>query len=251
MIPKVIHYCWFGGGKLPDAAIRCIESWKKHCPDYRIVKWDETNFDIGCNRYAKDAYAAKKWSLVTDVARLKILYEHGGIYLDTDVEIIRPLDSLLKNRAFMGIESTGWINTGSGYGAEKGLPILKELLDEFNTAAFSPENPAIFSIMDSVMRRKGYVFNNQIQQIDHVTIYPMDYFAPINLTTRKLKITKNTYSIHHYTGSWQSEEYKKSTQFRAFCCKVFGENIGLRIYGHCFAIKAEGFVRYIKKRIKR
>lgn len=232
---------------MPELAVRCMESWKKHCPDYQVIRWDESNFDIEYNQYVYDAYKAKKWSLLTDVARFKIIYEYGGIYLDTDVEILKPYDSLLKNRGFMGIESTGGINTGSGYGAEKGLPILKEFLDRFEQASFFSENPAIFSIMAEIMEQKGYSFNNKIQIIDNVTIYPMEYFAPINLTTRELHTTENTYSIHHYLGSWETEEKKKDTQFRVKCCKLFGKKIGLRIYGHCNAIKAEGVTKYIKR----
>ncbi len=246
MIPKVIHYCWFGGGPLPELAKQCMESWRKYCPDYQIVRWDETSFDLEYNQYVKDAYTSRKWSLLSDVVRLKVIYDNGGIYLDTDVEIRKSFDDLLQNKAFMGIESTGGINTGSGYGAEKGLPLIKELLAGFESACFSPTHPAIFSIMQETMARKGYVFNNQMQIVDDVTIYPMDYFAPINLTTRKLQLTPNTYSIHHYLGSWETEEKKKDTQFRVKCCNVFGNKLGLRIYGHCSAIRSEGLFNYIK-----
>ncbi len=250
MIPKVIHYCWFGGGKLPELAVHCMASWKKYCPDYQIIRWDESNFDLEYNQYVKDAYKAKKWSLLTDVVRLKVIYDYGGIYLDTDVEIIRPFDDLLQNKAFMGIESTGGINTGSGYGAEKGLSLLKELLNGFESTTFCDTEPAIFSIMQKTMQRKGYIFNNKIQMIDNVTIYPMDYFAPVNLSTRKLHITLNTYSIHHYSGSWIDKDKKKSIAFRRMCCKLFGDKLGLRIDGHYNAIRSEGMINYLMKRIK-
>ena len=250
MIPKVIHYCWFGGAELPELAVRCMDSWRKYCPDYQIVRWDESNFDLEYNQYVKDAYQAKKWAFISDVARLKIIYDNGGIYLDTDVELLKPIDDLLQHRAYMGIENTGSINTGLGFGAEPGMPLIGELLDLYNREAFQPDSPVSCPVVTTALfQKKGYVFSNQLQTIMDTHIYPMDYFAPINLTTRQLHVTQNTYSIHHYLGSWESEEKKKDTRFRVRCCKVFGEKIGMRIYGHCCAIKAEGLCYYLKRRL--
>ena len=119
MIPKKIHYCWFGGNPLPELAIKCLESWKKYCPDYEIIEWNETNFNLDSCEYVREAYQAKKWAFVSDYARLKVVYDNGGIYLDTDVELIKSLDRLLKNKSFFGTETTGVVATGLGFGAEK------------------------------------------------------------------------------------------------------------------------------------
>ena len=118
MIPKKIHYCWIGGNPLPELAIKCIESWKKYCPDYEIIEWNEKNYDFRKNQFMREAYDEKKWGFVPDYARLDIIYEHGGIYLDTDVEIIKPLDSLLKEQGFAGMEQPGIVALGLGFGAE-------------------------------------------------------------------------------------------------------------------------------------
>ena len=250
MIPKTIHYIWFGGGKEPELVQKCLESWKKFCPDYQIIRWDENSLDFSCNAYAAEAYKARKWSLATDFFRFKILYDYGGIYLDTDVELLKPLDDLLDARAYMGIESTGYVNTGSGFGAEKGLPLFEEILTRFESASFSAERPAIFSIVEDVTRRHGYVFTNKRQTVADAIVYPMDYFAPINLTTRKLRVTKNTYSIHHYSGSWKSEEEKRSARRQALCCRLFGRRLGFLAHGVLHNVKQEGGAfPYAKKRI--
>ena len=128
MIPKKIHYCWIGGNPLPELAIKCIESWKKYCPDYEIIEWNEKNYDFRKNQFMREAYDEKKWGFVPDYARLDIIYEHGGIYLDTDVEIIKPLDSLLKEQGFAGMEQPGIVALGLGFGAEPKLPLIKELM---------------------------------------------------------------------------------------------------------------------------
>ena len=120
MLPKKIHYCWFGGNELPDLAIKCIESWKKYCPDYEIIEWNETNFDLECCDFVKEAYKAKKWAFVSDYARLKVVYDNGGIYLDTDVELVKSLDILLQEKCYFGEETTGYVATGLGFGAENG-----------------------------------------------------------------------------------------------------------------------------------
>ncbi len=252
MIPKTIHYFWFGGGALPKLASKCLESWKRFCPDYEIKRWDESNLDLTCNQYVKEASEAKKWSLVTDFFRFKVIHDYGGIYLDTDVELVKPLDDLLRHYAYMGIESTGFVNTGSGFGAESRHPLLRELVEEFERATFSPDSPAIFTIMTEAMRSRGYVFNNRLQTVGGATIYPMDYFAPIDLTTRKMRRTRNTYSIHHYIGSWAPAEKKLETRRRARYCRIFGDKLGLKVDGVTTAMRLEGGVwNYAQNRLPR
>lgn len=253
MIPKVIHYCWFGGAELPETAKRCIESWKKYCPDYEIVRWDESNFDLQCNDYVKEAYKAKKWSYVTDVARIKILYENGGIYLDTDVELIKPLDSLLNCKAFAGAERVGVkraVNTGLGYGAILHLPALKGLLEKFDNEPYDSEVPAIFRIVGTYMNEHGFEQKDTVQQVGDFTVYPWEYFGPVDSTTMKRSITQNTYSIHWYSGSWISDKKRRDTELRVKCCKLFGRTIGLRVHGHLSAINSEGFGRYVARHLK-
>lgn len=207
MIPKKIHYCWFGQGKLSSKARKCIQSWKKYCPDYEIIRWDESNYDIHKNRYVEQAYKEEKWAFLTDYVRLDVIYEHGGIYLDSDVELIKSLDALLKDKCYMGMEQIGTVATGLGFGAEAKHPFLKENMKYYESeknfwkdGKFSP--PICVKITTRLLKEYGLLKENKIQNIRNVTIYPTDYFCPLKMGTNKLTITKNTYSIHHYAASW-------------------------------------------------
>ncbi|TNU75055.1 glycosyltransferase family 32 protein, partial [Lactococcus cremoris] len=137
MIPKVIHYCWFGGQPLPESALKCIESWRRFCPDYEIKQWSEKNYDVNKIQYIKEAYQEKKFAFVTDVARLDIIWNEGGIYLDTDVELIKSLDELLYNSLYLGMERAGRVNTGLGFGAEVNHPIVRANLELYTNIPFS------------------------------------------------------------------------------------------------------------------
>lgn len=211
MIPKIIHYCWFGGNPLPDSVQHYIKTWKQFCPDYEIIEWNENNFDLNCCPYVMEATKMKKWAFVSDYARLKIIYENGGIYLDTDVELLKPLDNLLTNKAFVGLEPpTNEIATGLGFGAEKGCLILKEIMEEYDITHFlnsdgSLNQTTCVKMTTKHFLKKGFDYNNTIQVIDGVTIYPTDYFCPMNWNNGKIITTENTYSIHHYDYSWSSE----------------------------------------------
>ena len=182
MIPKVIHYCWFGGNPLPEMARRCIASWKKHCPDYEIIEWNETNFDLNFNPYVKEAYEAKKWAFVTDVVRLYALVTYGGIYMDTDVEVLKPLDAFLEHEAFSGFEAEDHIPTGI-MAAEKGAPMFVELLNDYNGVHFKHEDGTldlttnVTRITDACLKH-GLVLNNQLQVVNGFALYPNDYFCP-------------------------------------------------------------------------
>lgn len=140
MIPKKIHYCWFGGNPLPEDVKRYIESWKKYCPDYDLIRWDESNYDVHKNAYVELAYQNKKWAFLTDYARLDIIYEHGGIYLDADVELIHSLDDLLQNSCYMGMEQVGTVATGLGFGAEPKHPFLRENMRPYEEQSFVQED---------------------------------------------------------------------------------------------------------------
>ena len=136
MIPKKIHYCWFGGNSLSSEVRECIASWRQFCPDYEIIEWNEKNFDVDCIRYTADAYRDRRWAYVTDYARLKIVYEQGGIYLDTDVELLRPLDPLLENKVYFGMQRAGEVATGLGFGAEAGAELLRRLMAGYESRAY-------------------------------------------------------------------------------------------------------------------
>lgn len=218
-IPKKIHYCWFGGNELPKLAEKCIKSWKKYCKGYEIIRWDESNFDINsCPLYVRQAYEAKKWAFVTDYARLKILYENGGIYFDTDVEVIRNFDKLLDNQCFMGIEYSGIkdyrVNTGVGIGAEKGFQLIHDIMSDYDDKIFVNDD-GTFNIQTctmlntTVLANHGYVYENIMQNVEGATIYPYEYFSPKDMVSGKMYKTKNTYSIHHYGLSWTTEENRE------------------------------------------
>ena len=216
MIPKKIHYCWIGGNPLPESAKKCIKSWKKFCPDYEIIEWNETNYDFSRNQYMKDALAAKKWGFVPDYARLDIIYQHGGIYLDTDVEIIRSFDDMLKNKGYAGFESEDLVNFGQGFGAEAGNPVIKALRDSYEELSFiNPDgslnliaSPALNTI---TLEELGLEKNNKKQILsDCFTIYPIEYFCPKSLNDGIIRCTKNTYSIHHFDASWFTESQQKA-----------------------------------------
>lgn len=213
-VPKVIHYCWFGGNPLPPSALKCIKSWKKFCPDYQIIEWNESNFDISGNRYAREASSAGKWAFVSDYARLKIIYDHGGIYLDTDVELLCSFDPLLDSDGFLGFQSDGFVATGLGFGAVRHHPVIHALLDDYQNIPFFLENGKE-DLMPcpnrntKVLQQLGLTANmHRIQNIKNLLVYPPEYFCPKNFYTGHLKITRNTYSIHHYDSSWFSPERK-------------------------------------------
>ena len=215
MIPKIIHYCWFGRNPLPQLAIRCIESWKKNLPDYEIKEWNEDNFDVKMSRYTKEAYDAKKYAFVSDYARFWILYHQGGLYFDTDVEVIKPLDDILANGNFMGFEQepyrnfVGTVNPGLGFAMEKGHPFLKKMLDLYNTFSFlNPDgslrtDPNVVKNTTLCLQECGLnaqAGNKQI--VGGIHIYPKEFFSPTSIITDRTRITNNTHTIHRYAGSW-------------------------------------------------
>lgn len=209
-IPPVIHYCWFGENKMPDKYLTFIESWKKYCPDYQIKKWDETNYDINKHPYMRSAYLMKKWAFVSDYARLDIIYNHGGIYLDSDVELLQSLDELRKFQAYLGYESTQMINTGLGFGAGKGNKIIKELRDAYDKVDFPGEGELTPCTVHQTQRLRmlGLKCNNSFQIIgcNEMAILPTDFLCGIRLETRKKQITRNTVSLHHWCGDWGSSK---------------------------------------------
>lgn len=215
MIPKTIHYCWFGGNPLPELAKKCIKSWKKYCPDYRIVEWNESNFDLSAAPlYVRQAYEAKKWAFVSDYARLQIVFAQGGIYFDTDVELVKSPEALLAYSAYFGFEDEVHVNTGLGFGAEQGCPILADMLADYQNIPFVLEDGS-FDLTPCPVRntealvRHGLVCDNSRQLLPgNVAVFPTDWFRPLDYLTGVLKKTENTVSIHRYASSWYSEKEK-------------------------------------------
>lgn len=210
MIPKTIHYCWFGRNPLPESALKCIASWRNFFPDYEIKEWNEDNFDVNAIPYTRQAYEAKKYAFVSDYARFKILYENGGLYFDTDVEVIKPFDDILERGAFMGCElaAPSWAaNPGLGLGVAPGLGLYKELLEKYDSLFFinydgSLNLTTIVTYTTDLLIKHGLKPINEIQTVAGITIYPKEYFNPFNDNTGKLEITSNTHSIHWYSKTW-------------------------------------------------
>ncbi len=260
-IPKTIHYCWFGRNPMPKLAEKCINSWKKYCPNYDIIEWNEDNFDINaCPEYVRQAYEAKKWAFVTDYARLKILYENGGIYFDTDVEIIKKLEFLQKERCFMCIEfayDCNKVNTGLGLGSEKGFPLIKEMMDDYNDRLFIREDGShdittCTVINTEILKRHGFVEENRMQTVAGATVFPSEYFSPMDMNNGKMHKTKNTVAIHHYGLSWTTEEHRKERLegIRRMRRQDFFYN--LKVLPNNLIIKCLGKERYdsLKNRLK-
>ncbi|MGG7190017.1 glycosyltransferase family 32 protein [Clostridium paraputrificum] len=237
MIPKVINYCWFGGNPLPPLAVKCIDSWKKFCPDYKIIEWNESNFDLDCCDYVREAYKEKKWAFVSDYARFKILYENGGLYFDTDVELIKPLDDILSCGSFMGVEnfiSSTSINPGLGLAVVPGLGLYKELLDSYHDRHFINKDGSLnlTTVVDyttECLRQHGLKDVNVIQEVAGVYIYPKEYFNPTDMDTGKIIVTDNTVSIHHYAASWVDSYSIFRGKVYSFIAKFMGKSCAEKI----------------------
>lgn len=217
MIPKKIHYCWFGGKPLPEDAKKYIESWKKYCPDYEIKEWNENNFDLDMYPYIREAYDNRKFAFVSDVARLYAMYTEGGIYMDTDVEVLKPLDDFLKYDGVSGFESSTQIPTGLM--ASRDLhPLVKEWLDEYKDIHFVKKDGS-FDMTTNVTRitnsclKYGFVADGKLQTVKDFTFFPSDYFCPKNAKTGIIELTDNTYTIHHFSGSWLEDWQLKIKHF--------------------------------------
>lgn len=258
-IPKIIHYCWFGKNPLPELAVKCIASWKKFLPEYEIKEWNEETYDVRKIPYIAQAYDAKKYAFVSDYARFDILYQYGGLYFDTDVEVVKPLDEILKRGAFAGVESAGALAAGLGLASPAASPIYKEILDSYKNSFFikddgSMDLTTVVTRVSDIFRKHGFSDKNEIQKVDEITVYPSEYFCPINPSTGELKITENTYTIHHYAATWTIPIRKKYMALRESLSKKIGRNaakvILLPVQFAC-VIKEAGLKNAIRKIFRR
>lgn len=263
---KKIHYCWFGGNPLPELALKCIASWRQYCPDYEIVEWNESNFDVHDCDYISEAYEAKKWAFVSDYARFKILYEEGGLYFDTDVELIHPLDEIVAVGSFMGREQESapsdapehgiGVNPGLGMGAEPGLEFYREQLEAYRTRHFKKEDGSynLQTVVDyttEALLKHGLTNRNEIQQVAGVYIYPKEYFCPMDYVSGDMHITDKTCSIHHYCASWHNEKEKCAFELQRKFSKRLPRRLS-SILGTFFAtVRYDGFFAALKWAFKR
>lgn len=218
MIPKTIHYCWFGRKPLPKLALKCINSWKKFLPNYEIKEWSESNFDVNQISYTAQAYKCKKYAFVSDYARFKIMYEQGGIYFDTDVEVIKPLNDIIAKGSFFGLEqATGELfcapnlgfacNPGLGFACNPGLDLCKEMIDYYESKEFILDGAqynleTVVQIFSKILSKKRFYPSSETSELNGIFFYPPEYFCPINYYTGEKNITSNTYTIHHYAATW-------------------------------------------------
>ena len=208
MIPKTIHYCWFGRGEKPELAQKCIESWKKYCPDYTLVEWNEDNFDVNSNLYVRQAYEARKYAFVTDYVRLYALYHQGGVYMDTDVEVLRPLDEYLHHESFSGFESKEKIPTGI-MASEKEFPLFGALLAYYKDRPFIRADGSLdmttnVITITNMLTARGFVPNGEKQTVAGFTLYPQNVFCPLHKKVGDAAYMKETATIHWFSGSWKS-----------------------------------------------
>ncbi len=222
MIPRTIHYCWFGGSALPELAVRCLASWREQMPDWELKRWDESNFDVQSVPYTREAYRLGQYAYVSDYARLWVLYHHGGIYLDTDVELLRPLDDLVAQGAFMGQEqperpddNSLHCAMGLGIGCEAGHPFIGRMLEHYRTLHFVSRTGRQGDTIVDITRQ--LLTDQTVEPLDHgvlrcagFTIYPWQYLCPLNYFTGQLEVQPETHAIHHYAASWVDNRERES-----------------------------------------
>lgn len=222
MIPKVIHYCWFGRKPLPQSALKCIDSWKRYLPGYQIIRWDEDNFDVDIVPYTSEAYSVGKYAFVSDYARFWVLYKYGGLYFDVDVELIAGIDDIIRRGNFMGYEAGMSVAPGLGLGLEPQSDIAGRLLDEYLTTHFLVDGKMMISrtvvnIATEIMSESGVVnVMPGVDRIKDVFVYYPEYFSPLNHKTGVLTLTRNSRSIHHYDASWKTSAQKTKDRLVRF-----------------------------------
>lgn len=226
-IPKILHYCWFGGKEKSEGVKKCIESWKKYLPDYTLMEWNESNFDIDKLQYTKEAYAAGKYAFVSDVARIEALYQYGGFYMDTDVEVLKSFNSLLDARCILGMEEKEYVAT-SFMAFEKEHSLVKQFLDLYENISFLDENGQIVTgtnvaKLTNMLLEKGFVQEDHYQELEEgIKIYPKEYFSPYDYINCHYNITDNSYCVHHFAVSWMSKKEQVKKEIKKQLVKILG-----------------------------
>lgn len=216
MIPKTLHYCWFGNNELPALESSCIETWQKVMPGYEICRWDESNFDVNRCDFSSEAYEQGMYAFVSDYARYVILREQGGIFLDTDVKVLKAFDPLLENRAFCGyMQNNEFVSPGLILASEQMFPLFGDMIKEYESMHFNQSgsrvNPLTSPRVLTGLLEKKYELrrDGSYQELDcGFTVYPAEYFDPLDSHTGTMNVTQNTYSIHLYSGTWLSPAKK-------------------------------------------
>ena len=232
MIPKIIHYCWLSGDAYPPDIARFLETWKEHLPDYEFVKWDKEKFDINNMIWVKEAYESKKYAFAADYIRFYALYHNGGIYLDSDVEVLKSFDPFLQHKSFCGHEAMGWLEPAV-IGAEKGTVWLKDMMDYYENRHFIKKDKLDDKVLPIVMHEvlnAKYNMNNKLTEAERdaaieLTTYPYEYFSPKDHYTAEIHGTENTFAIHHFNNSWvkRTIRFRFSKSVHKYLKLIFGE----------------------------
>jgi mannosyltransferase OCH1-like enzyme len=244
-IPKILHYVWVGGNPIPPRLAEYMATWKQKCPDYKIIQWDETNFDINKSPRLRAEIEKKHWAFVADIIRTFVLYEHGGIYLDTDVEILKPLDELLRHEFFIGYEAKYWVSNAI-IGGVAGHKILKELVDFYSSPKCLEITETMYNVhIYSALIEKlyGIKLDGKTSETDGVALYATDWFYPRHYLSARLRLTENTHTNHHYLSSWHGWKMRVWMRFVKGIYFVFGKR-----FFHIFErMNAKRFRRKVNK----
>lgn len=266
-IPRIIHYCWFGGSPLGPNELSCIESWKKYLPGYEIKCWNESNFDINCCAYVREAFSAQKWAFVSDYARFKILYEYGGLYFDTDVELVKSIDDLLSKGPFLGFETDYGnmtssnmedglvmaVNPGLGMGCTPGLPIYRQVLDSYESSSFlladgDFDRTTVVYRTTKILESFGLNKTKGMQEVAGISIYPSEYFNPKNHLTGEVNFTDNTRSIHHFKMSWFTPQEKFQHSVNRWLLMHGVDETPAKIISVALSLDIKRVIRRLKKK---
>ncbi|OCT11546.1 glycosyl transferase [Paenibacillus pectinilyticus] len=236
-IPKIIHYCWFGGRDKPDIVKRCLASWQQHLSDYQFIEWNERNFDICSHAYVREAYASGKFAFVSDYARVHALYHYGGIYLDTDVEVFQSFDNFLHHDTFWGFEQANYIAT-STIGARKESKLIQIFLESYDQKSFlradgSFDSLTNVAVITQLLKDFGLKPDGHYQDIPGLgTFYPQTYFSPYDYINCQTFKTSNTYAMHHFYKSWLPPKERRKGQMKMLLAKLIGGHNIARIRGY-------------------
>ena len=233
MIPKIIHYCWFGRSEKSQFVKKCIDSWKRYCPDFEIIEWNEDNFDLDYNDYVRYCYNNRKWAFLSDFVRLAVVAERGGLYFDTDVELVKSPEEVLQYEAFYGFENDEYVNSGQGFGAVSGHSTVIRMRDEY--ASLTPDENGDYPLIGcprintQILADMGLKRDGTRQNVAGAEIFPEDYFNPYDDPTGRLNKTQNTISIHWYAKSWMSKKVILRSKITKPLHRLFGVDVLKRL----------------------